>query len=65
VVWVNGFLGLKGTKDEVGKLDVFKIQKWVMDQYNVNGRLTSISDAELEAQTKEVLPELYAKYARK
>lgn len=65
VVWVNNFLGLKGTKDEVGKLDVFKIQKWVMDQYNVHGRLTSISDAELEAQTKEHLPELYAKYAKK
>jgi hypothetical protein len=36
-----------------------------MDQYNVNGRLTSISEQELEAQTKEVLPALYAKYKGK
>ncbi len=62
VVWVNTFLGTKGTKDQVGKLDVFKIQKWVMDQYNVGGRLTSISEEELEAQTKVHLPQLYAKY---
>ncbi len=53
---MNKFLGIKGTKDEVGKLDVFKIQKWVMEQYNVNGRLTSISEDELEVQTKEYLP---------
>jgi len=62
VVWVNEFLGTKGTKDEVRKLDVYKIQKWIMDQYNVQGRLTAISDEELEEQVKIHLPELYKKY---
>jgi hypothetical protein len=33
-----------------------------MDQYNVLGRLTSISEDELETQTKLLLPDLYAKY---
>ena len=65
VVWVNDFLGLKGSKDAVGKLDVFKIQKWVMEQYNVGGRLTSISEEELEEQTRLLLPDLYAKYKGK
>jgi len=62
VVWVNEFLGIKGTPDEVGKLDVYKIQKWVMEQYNVHGRLTAISDEELEEQVRIHLPELYQKY---
>jgi isopropylmalate/homocitrate/citramalate synthase len=62
VVWVNDFLGLKGTQDAVGKLDVFKIQKWVMEQYNDHGRLTAISEEELEEQTRLHLPDLYAKY---
>ncbi len=61
-VWVNDFLGTKGTPEEVKLTSVFKIQKWVMDQYNVHGRLSTISDEELADQVKTHLPELYAKY---
>lgn len=61
-IWVNEFLGIKGTPDEVGLTKIVKIQKWVMDQYNVDGRLSAISDQELEAQVRLHLPDLYAKY---
>ena len=61
-VWVNEYLGTKGTPDEVGVTKAVKIQKWVMDQYNEHGRLTAISDRELVEQVKEHLPALYAKY---
>jgi len=60
-VWVNEFLGTRGTPDEVKLTKIVKIQKWVMDQYNVQGRLTAISDRELEEQVKECLPQLYEK----
>jgi len=60
-VWVNDFLGTKGTADEVRLTKVYKIQQWVMDQYNAHGRLTTISDEELEQQVKQHLPDLYAK----
>ncbi|UCD29802.1 MAG: 2-isopropylmalate synthase [Planctomycetota bacterium] len=60
-VWVNEFLGVRGTPEEVKLTQIFKIQKWVMEQYNNHGRLTAISDEELEEQVKTHLPELYAK----
>lgn len=60
--WVNDFLGTKGTPDEVTLTDVVKIQKWIMEQYNVQGRLTPIGDEELESQVRVHLPDLYAKY---
>jgi len=60
-VWVNDFLGIKGTPDEVRLTKIVKIQKWVMEQYNVHGRLTAISDEELEQQVQQHLPDLYAK----
>ncbi len=59
--WVNDFLGTKGTPDEVKLTHIFKIQKWVMDQYNVHGRMSAITDNELAEQVKTHLPELYAK----
>jgi isopropylmalate/homocitrate/citramalate synthase len=59
-LWVNEFLGVKGTPGEVKLTDVVKIQKWVMDQYNVHGRLSAISDEELEQQVKLHLAERYA-----
>ena len=62
VHWVNDFLGTKGTPDQVGLKKAVNIQKWVLDQYNVQGRLTAISDQELEGKVKEHLPELYAKF---
>jgi len=61
-IWVNEFLGTKGTPDEVKLTKSVKIQKWIMEQYNVHGRLTAISDAELEEQVRMHLPDLYAKY---
>jgi len=61
-LWVNQFLGTKGTPDEVKLTKIVKIQKWVMDQYNVHGRLTAISDEELEEQVSMHLPDLFAKY---
>ncbi|MFC1607691.1 2-isopropylmalate synthase [Candidatus Latescibacterota bacterium] len=60
VIWVNDFLGLTGD-DKLGAIKCVKIGRWVDDQYKVHGRMTSISDDELEAQVKEHLPELYEK----
>ena len=60
-VWVNDFLGTKGTPDQVKLTKVVKIQKWVMEQYDTHGRLTAISDEELQEQVRTHLPELYAK----
>jgi isopropylmalate/homocitrate/citramalate synthase len=61
-LWVNDFLGIKGTSDEVGVTKVVKIQRWVMGQYNDHGRLTSISDQELAEQVRLHLPQLWGKY---
>ena len=58
--WVNEFLGLKGdNRLKITKLA--KIARWVSDQYEVTGRLTAISEEEMEAQVKEHLPAEYAK----
>jgi isopropylmalate/homocitrate/citramalate synthase len=59
--WVNEFLGLKG-KDKINKIKIHKLARWVIDQYDEHGRLTAISDQELEQQTKELLPEYWEKY---
>ena len=61
VVWVNEFFGLAG-EDRVNKIKIHALARWVMDQYEVQGRLTAISDEELEARAKELLPDLWAKY---
>jgi isopropylmalate/homocitrate/citramalate synthase len=57
-LWVNEFLGLKG-KEKLSLTKVVKIQRWVMDQYEKKGRLTAISEEELEKQVKHHFPELY------
>ena len=59
--WVNELFGLKGT-DRISKIKVARLARWVMDQYEVDGRLTAISDQELEQQTKELLPDFWEKY---
>lgn len=59
--WVNEFFGLKG-KDRISKIKVHRLARWVIDQYEKHGRLTAISDQELEAKTKELLPEYWEKY---
>ena len=58
VLWVNQFLGLSSS-DGVSLTKVVKLARWVRDQYEVEGRLTGISDQELEAQVAQHLPELY------
>ena len=59
--WVNEFFGLKG-KDRINKIKVHKLARWVIDQYDEHGRLTAISDQEMEAQVKELMPEYWEKY---
>jgi citrate (Re)-synthase len=58
-LWVNDFLGLKGD-ERLSKIKVHKIARWVMDQYEVDGRMSAITDEELEAQVRLHLPEQYA-----
>jgi citrate (Re)-synthase len=57
-LWVNDFLGLKGD-DRVNVIKVSKIQRWVMDQYEKEGRMSSVTDEELAEQVKLHLPDLY------
>ena len=60
-LWVNEFLGLKGNA-RLSKIKVHKIARWVMDQYEVHGRMSAITDEELEEQVKINLPDRYATY---
>ncbi|MCY3023109.1 MAG: 2-isopropylmalate synthase [Planctomycetota bacterium] len=59
-LWVNDFLGLSGDQ-RVNKIKCHKVARWVMDQYEVHGRLTAISDQEMEAKLKELMPDYYEK----
>jgi len=59
--WLNEFFGLKGD-DRINKIKVHRLARWVIDQYDEEGRLTAISDQELEAKAKELLPEYWQKY---
>ncbi|HUU20453.1 MAG TPA: hypothetical protein VMW72_25110 [Sedimentisphaerales bacterium] len=61
VHWVNEFFGLKGG-GRINKIKIHKLARWVIDQYDEHGRLTAISDQELEAKVKELMPEYWAKY---
>ena len=58
-LWVNDFLGLK-EKDRLSKIKVHKIARWVLDQYEVDGRMSAITDEELEEQVRTHLPDRYA-----
>lgn len=60
-IWVNDFFGLTGDK-RISKIKVHKLARWVMDQYEVHGRLTAIGDHEMERQLRELMPDLCAKY---
>ncbi|MHC4324450.1 MAG: 2-isopropylmalate synthase [Planctomycetota bacterium] len=59
--WINEFFGLKGD-DRINKIRVHKMARWVIDQYDVEGRLTAISDQELEIKAKELYPDYWEKY---
>ena len=59
--WINEFFGLKG-EERINKIKIHKLARWVIDQYEEEGRLTAISDEELEAKVKEFMPEYWEKY---
>jgi isopropylmalate/homocitrate/citramalate synthase len=63
-IWINDFFGLSG-EDRISKIKCHKIARWVMDQYEVDGRMTAISDEELEAKVEELMPDYWEKYAAK
>ncbi|NUQ64194.1 MAG: 2-isopropylmalate synthase [Pirellulales bacterium] len=60
-LWVNEFFGLKGD-ERISKIKCHKVARWVMDQYEKEGRMTAISDEELEVKVRELMPEYYLKY---
>ncbi len=59
--WVNEFFGLK-SENRINKIKIHRLARWVIDQYDNEGRLTAISDQELEAKVRELLPEHWEKY---
>ena len=61
VHWVNEYFGLKGD-DRINKIKIHKLARWVIDQYDVEGRLTTIGDQEMEQKTRELLPEFWERY---
>jgi isopropylmalate/homocitrate/citramalate synthase len=60
-IWINEYFGLTG-EDRISKIKVYKVAQWVMDQYEIEGRLSTITDEELEAKVKEFMPEYVSKY---
>jgi len=55
-LWVNHYLGLRGP-DRIGKIKLARIGRWIVDQYEKHGRITSISDEEMLDLIREHLPE--------
>ncbi|MEX0737336.1 MAG: 2-isopropylmalate synthase [Bacteroidota bacterium] len=62
-LWVNDFLGLHG-EERLTVMKVARIQRWVMDQYEKEGRMSSITDQEMEEQVKIFLPEYYQSHRK-
>ncbi|HAM09773.1 MAG: 2-isopropylmalate synthase [Bacteroidetes bacterium GWE2_41_25] len=60
-IWVNEYLGLKG-ENRISKIKVHRVAQWVMDQYEIEGRLSTMTDEELEAKVKEYMPDFCLKY---
>ena len=60
-LWVNEFFGLKGGK-RISMIKCHKLARWVHDQYEQHGRMTAISDQELEQKVEELMPEYFQKY---
>src|SRR5208282_750983 len=57
--WINSYFGLgRGAQVEKRSAEVLEIAKWVDAQYD-DGRTTSISDQEMEAQVRRHLPRLF------
>ena len=59
--WVNEFFGLKGD-ERISKIKMHKIARWINDQYEKEGRLTAISDEEMEEKVRELMPEQWRKH---
>lgn len=60
-IWVNEYFGLNGS-DRISKIKVHRVAQWVMDQYEKEGRLSTITDEELETRVKEFMPDFCLKY---
>jgi len=60
-LWVNDFFGLKGA-ERISKIKCARLARWVIDQYEKEGRLTAISDQEMEAKAKELMPDYWARH---
>ena len=59
--WVNEFFGLHG-EEQISKIKVHKLARWVIDQYEQVGRITAMSDDELADKVEELMPEYWEKY---
>jgi len=57
-LWVNSYLGLHDS-NRIKKTKMAKIMRWVADQYEVEKRMTAISDQELIGLVKKYLPQQY------
>jgi citrate (Re)-synthase len=62
-LWVNDFFGLTGD-ERINKIKCAKMARWVMDQYEVHHRLTTIGDLEMETKVRELMPEYCKKYGK-
>jgi isopropylmalate/homocitrate/citramalate synthase len=60
-IWVNEYFGLTGDA-RISKIKVAKVASWVMDQYEKEGRRSTITDEELEARVQELMPDFCARY---
>ncbi len=60
-IWVNEYFGLSG-ENRISKIKVHRVAQWVMDQYEIEGRRSTITDEELEAKVKEYMPDFCLKY---
>lgn len=56
--WVNEYLALEG-KERLSKAKVGRVARWVRDQYDIHGRITTVSKEELIKVCKQYLPEYF------
>jgi len=59
--WINEFFGLTGER-RIGKIKCHKVARWVLDQYEKHGRMTAISDEELEQKVEELMPDYWEQH---
>jgi len=61
--WVNEYFGLKDDH-RISVIKMHKHCRWVTDQYEKHGRLTSIGDEEIEAKSRKSCPKYWEKHKR-